>query len=144
MRVFRCPINLKAVSIAPAVYLFCTADCSFCHIGVCVEWELSLFGWLLPGRFMRFFRCPKNPKAVSIVPAVFLFCTADRSTWCIRVCVEGKVFFSGLSSDGAGVGHLVLHREPFFLLTNGLRFLFRLKNSGHDAPLTIHPKPLKL
>jgi hypothetical protein len=71
-RVFGCPPNFKAVSINPAVFLFCTAGRSFCHVRVCVEWELFLFGWHLPGRFMRVFRFPQNLKSVSIAPSRFL------------------------------------------------------------------------
>ena len=44
----------------------------------------------------------------------------------------------------AGVSHLVLHREPFFFLTRGLRLLLKLKNRGHDASLTIHPNPVEM
>ncbi len=74
------------------------------------------------------------------LPPVFLFCTADFSSWCIRTCVEWKVLLLGLLSYGAGVSQLVLHREPFFCLASGLRFLCRLKNCGHDACLTIYPQ----
>jgi hypothetical protein len=41
----------------------------------------------------------------------------------------------------ASVSQLVLHREPFFFLVKGLRFLKRLKTNGHDASLTIQLKP---
>ena len=86
----------------------------------------------------------KVSRPVQSLPLVFLFCTADRSLWCIRVCVVWKFCFSGSFSDGAGVSHLVLHREPFFLLAIGLRFLFRLENCGHDVWLTIHPTPVEM
>jgi len=78
------------------------------------------------------------------LPAIFSFCTADFSLWSIRTCVEWKVLFWGLLPDGAGVIQLVLHREPFFLLAQGLRFLFRLENCGHDASLAIHLMLLEL
>jgi hypothetical protein len=42
---------------------------------------------------------------------------------------------------GASVSQLVLHRELFFFLVKGLRFLKRLKTNGHDASLTIQLKP---
>ena len=41
--------------------------------------KVLLFGWILPDWFIRFFRYSPNPEAVSIAPADFLFCTADRS-----------------------------------------------------------------
>ena len=46
----------------------------------------------------------------------------------------------GCSMVRAGVSDLVLHREPFFLLTIGLRSLYRLKNRRPGASLTLNLK----
>jgi len=129
----------------PPVFLFCIANYSTCGIRVCVEWELFLFGWHWPGRFMRVFRFPQNLKSVSIAPSRFVVLHSELFyLWYKGLCRMKSLVFRNCSLIRAGVGHLVLHREPFFILTKGLRFQFRLKNIGHDAPLTIHPKPLKL
>ena len=105
---FRSPFRIPGVSdcthrvcqyrpiiAPPTAFLFCTADLSLWHIRIYVAWKALLFGWLLSDRFMRVFRCPTNLKSGSIAPAVFLFCTADRSLWHLRVCVEWNVLLFG-------------------------------------------------
>ena len=60
----------RLIIALPAVISFCTADRSLWHTGICVEYKLMLFGWLLSGRFMRVF-FSTNLKAVWIAPGRF-------------------------------------------------------------------------
>ena len=60
------------------------------------------------------------------------------------LCLIESLTFRVCSLIRAGVRQLVLHREPFFFLTRGLRFLYSLKISGYDAYLTIHPKIVRM
>ena len=60
------------------------------------------------------------------------------------LCRMNRLPVRGCSMVGAGVSDLVLHREPFFLLTIGLRSLYRLKNRWPGALLTLHPKTIDI
>ena len=55
-----------------------------------------------------------------------------------------NLVFRVFSLMRACVTHLVLHREPFFFLAIGLRYLYRLKKRGYDASLTMHFKPVEI